>query len=301
MTEVSEFFTKRYRQIASDFEVPDSSIRQAIRVNTHKITANRLVWALTKKKVRLTKISWLKNGYWAESEFSLGSTPEYLQGHYYIQGPLSQLACELLNPVEKSTVLDMAAAPGSKTTYLAQLVGEKGIVIAIDLDATRLQSVRNNAERLGLANVVCVRRDARFSHDLGKKFDFILLDAPCAGNFCSEDNWSANRTIDDFKKNARLQRELMTSAYKSLAPGGRIIYSTCSLEPEEDELIIDWALKRFPDLDVVPIDTELGDSGTTEWEGEGLDPRIAETKRFWPHKTGEEGFYIALLEKKDES
>ena len=288
-----EFFLKRYKEMDSAVEIPEIELKQGLRVNRSKILPELLLQRLKKKGATLTKIPFLQNGYYAEAEFSLGSTLEYLQGCYYLQAPLSQLTCEVLNPKKGASVLDMAAAPGGKTTYLAELVGEKGKVVAVDLEAGRLLTVRNNVERLGLTNVVCVRKDARFVHDLGEEFDFVLLDAPCSGNYCSEPDWFNTRTLDDIKKNARLQKELLKSAIKCVKKGGRLLYSTCSLEREEDEEIIDWAIKKF-DVKVVPIKLDIGSPGDTK----GLDTSLSGTRRFWPYKTGCEGFFMALLEKK---
>lgn len=290
-----EFFLRRYQRIDPSAEIIDAEPQQALRINTLRTTTDELIAALNKRGAFVKKIEFLRNGYFAKASFSMGSTPEYLLGHYYLQAPLSQLTCEVLDPPAGATVLDMAAAPGSKTTYLGQLVHE-GRVIALDNDAMRLAAVRNNAERMGLSNVICVKKDARFASDLKMSFTHVLLDAPCSGNYCSEQGWFGRRTIEDIKRNARTQRELVRAAYTVLEKGGRMVYSTCSLEPEEDELIIDWALKKFPDLKVIPLNLPIGDPGTTQWEGQ-LDPSIAGTRRFWPHKTGMEGFYIALLER----
>jgi NOL1/NOP2/sun family putative RNA methylase len=306
--ETGEFFLKRYRAIEPSVKAVDpKSVQQALRVNTLRTTADELTQSFNKRGAFLQKIPFLRHGYYAKASFSLGATPEYLLGYYYLQSPLSQLACEALDPIPGSVVLDMAAAPGGKTTYLAAMVGPKGRVVALDNDAMRLASVRNNVERLGLLNVVCVRKDARFATDLKTQFPYILLDAPCSGNFCSEENWFGKRRIDDIKNNSRTQKELFRAAYACLAPGGRMVYSTCSLEPEEDELIIDWALKKYPDLAVVPLNitvensegaaTPIGDPGATQWDGQQLDPRLAGVRRFWPHKTSMEGFFIAVLEK----
>ena len=297
-----EYFLARYRRIDPDAVAIDpASVRQALRVNTTKTTAQALIDVLSSRGATFERIPWLRNGYFAAAPFSMGATPEYLLGKYYLQGPLSQLACEILDPSPGARVLDMAAAPGSKTTYLAALVGETGVVVALDNDASRLAAVRNNVERLGLPNVVCVKKDARFATDMGEKFLFVLLDAPCSGNFCSDDGWFGSRTIQHVRSNARTQRELLKAAVGCLASGGRLLYSTCSLEPEEDECAISWALERYPDLDVVPLDDlPLGDRGVTSWDGKELDHRVAGTRRFWPHKTGCEGFFIALLRRKNE-
>lgn len=295
-----EYFLARYRRIdPSAVAIDPASLRHALRVNPLRVGAQALVDALSPRGASFERIAWLRHGYFVAAPFSLGATTEYLLGQYYLQGPLSQLACEILDPTPGSRVLDMAAAPGSKTTYLATIVGD-GVVIALDNDSTRLAAVRNNAERLGLLNVVCLKKDARFATDLNEKFSFVLLDAPCSGNYCSEDAWFSHRTIQHVQANARTQRELLKAAVGCLAPGGRLVYSTCSLEPEEDECLVSWALERYPDLELIALDNlPLGDSGITSWDGKSLDPRVAGTRRFWPHKTGCEGFYIAHLRRKE--
>jgi NOL1/NOP2/sun family putative RNA methylase len=291
------FFENRYRRICSDF-TSHMKERPALRVNTLKIEACALVTRLQQKKVTLEKIDFLKDGYYFEAGFSLGATPEYLQGHYYLQGAASQLVAEVLGPKPGETVLDMAAAPGSKTTHLAQLMRNEGTIVALDTNAQRLAALRNNCERLTVRNVIILKKDARFVTDLGLSFDKILLDAPCSGNFCSEEGWFEKRRIEDVRANGRVQKELLKAAHAVLKPGGLLVYSTCSLEPEEDELVISWLLEKYPDLELVDLDIPLGDSGILEWEGQKLDSALEKARRFWPHRTQTEGFFIAKVRKK---
>jgi NOL1/NOP2/sun family putative RNA methylase len=300
--ETGEFFLERYRRIDGVVRVvAPSAIKQALRVNVLRTTAQELQSRLAVRGATLVDIPFLRHGFYVEAPFSLGATEEYLLGHYYLQAPLSQLACEVLRPTLGSAVLDMAAAPGGKATYLATMVAEKGMVVALDNDASRLAAVRNNAERLGVTNILCIKKDARFAHDLKVAFPFVLLDAPCSGNFCSEEEWFGMRTLADIKENTRVQKELLKSAHACLAPCGRLLYSTCSLEPEEDELMIDWFLNKYPGMKVIPLNLPVGDPGATHWEGQKLNSAISGTRRFWPHKTGMEGFYMALLEKSSSS
>ncbi len=129
----------------------------------------------------------------------------------------------------------------------------------------------------------------------------MLLDAPCSGNFCVEQNFFTQRTPADFQGRAKTQKALLKTARRVLRPGGTLVYSTCSLEPEEDELIIDWFLKEYDDMSVQPLVTDVGDNGFTTVFGTELDPSIAKTKRFWPHKTNTEGFFVAKLRKSSET
>jgi 16S rRNA C967 or C1407 C5-methylase (RsmB/RsmF family) len=127
------------------------------------------------------------------------------------------------------------------------------------------------------------------------KFDRILLDVPCSGNFAADPEWFLRRTLSDVERNAQVQREILTEAVKCLDAGGEIIYSTCSLEPEEDELNIDWAVKNLP-LRTEEI-TCPGAKGVTEVFGRNLDASVARCRRIWPGET--QGFFVCKLRKKE--
>ncbi len=283
----------RHRELCKS-EGREIELRQAIRINTLKISEKDCVKRLREKDVTLKKIDFLKTGYFADAEFTLASMPEYLQGYFYIQEAASQLPAEILNPREKDTVIDMCASPGSKTTHIAQQMNNKGVLIALDLGA-RINKLKNNLQRLGIKNCIVYNQDARFFE---YKADKILLDAPCSGNYTVEDNWYEKRNIDDIKSCARTQKELLSKAIKNLKPGGILVYSTCSLEPEENEFVVDWALSRF-DVKLEKIKIGVGDRGITKFKNENIElsEELKKTVRLWPSKTGTQGFYIAKLRK----
>jgi len=290
-------FLARYQQLGVSFDPAQVRVRQSLRVNTLKISSRDLLARLKKNGVVLEPIPYARDGYWYRADFSLGATPEYLQGYYYLQEAASQLPPLVLDPHPGDVVLDMAAAPGSKTTQLAQLMNDTGVIIALDSDAYRLASLRNNLERLGITSVVSLRKDARFAFDLGLSFDKVLLDAPCTGNFCLEPDFFSSKSVEGVKDRARLQKELLRAAYKVLTPGGVLVYSTCSLEPEEDELVIDWFLRKYPDVRLEETGLVIGDPGLTRVFDKELDSSLVLTRRFWPHKTGTQGFFIAKIRK----
>ena len=180
----------------------------------------------------------------------------------------------------------MCAAPGSKTTQAAARMHNCGRIVAIDSNSPRLSALGNNLERCGVKNVVVYQKDAVFVADMGMKFDKILLDAPCSGNFMIDKDWFEKRTTADIKSMSRVQKGLLAAAVKALNPEGMIVYSTCSLEPEEDEEVIEWALSNLP-VKLAQIDLEIGD--------EGLTAKTKLCRRFWPDKTGTQGFFIAKL------
>lgn len=287
-------FIERYKRICPDFST-EVQVRPALRLNTLRDGA--VLDRLRARAVALEQVPFLADGHFYEADFSLGALPEYLLGLYYLQSPLSQLAVEVLDPRTGECVLDMAAAPGSKTTHCAQRMRNEGLIVALDTNALRLDALRNNCERLGVLNVVALRKDGRFAADLATEFDRVLLDAPCAGSFCAGEEWFAQRRIPDLQRNARLQRELLLSAASVLKRGGTLVYSTCSLEPEENECVVDWLLKKRPELHLASVTQGPGDPGITAWEGKELDQSLHLTRRFWPHKTSCEGFFIAKLVK----
>ncbi len=297
-------FLQRYEKLCESFNLDKIVLKPSLRVNTLKIDEDVLVNRLRSKGVFLEKINFLNSAYYYDSAFSLASTIEYLLGYFYIQEVASMIPAELLVknlklvPVGDSpVVLDMAAAPGSKTTQLAALLGEDVSIVALDSNVSRLKVVEENVNRLGIKSVIMYKKDARFVDDLGIVFDGILLDAPCSGNFCVEPDFFESKHLFGIKDRSRLQKDLLVAAAEVLKPGGVLVYSTCSLEPEEDEEVIDWFLKEFKDFSLEPIELPIGDGGLTNPFDKELDSSLVNSRRFWPHKTGTEGFYVAVLKR----
>lgn len=290
-------FLSRYESMGETFNPSLVKPRKALRVNTLKIKEDELITRLKKKKVKLQKISFLRNGYFYESDFSLASTLEYLQGYFYLQDAASQIPSEILSPVPGEKVLDMAASPGGKCTHLAQLMNNQGVIVALEENKARIQSLLNNLERLSITNTVVIKKDARFAQDLGIKFDKILLDAPCGGSFCVEPDYFKKRTKQDLENKSRTQKELLSAAYLCLKKEGVLVYSTCSLEPEENELVLNWFLEEFKDMKLEEIKKGVGDDGIVTFNNFKLNKELNKTKRLWPHKTGTDGFFVARIKK----
>ena len=291
-----KFFLDRYARLGE--RVPEHiTLTPALRVNTLRTTEKQLLERLATQEVQLVKIPWLKQGYRIEkSRFSLGACTEFLRGDFYLQEAAAQAPVDVLNPSPEDIVLDCCAAPGGKTTQIAQEMQNKGTIIALEKKAHRLLSLRNNLERCGVANTLAYHVDAIKAKIIGLRFDKILLDAPCSGNYAGDSNWFNKRALPDILKCQQFQRSLLVAALDVLKPGGTLVYSTCSLEPEENELNMQWIIDHYP-VKLEPVDISIGDPGITNFFGKRLDASIAQCKRFWPHKTQTEGFFVAKVKK----
>jgi NOL1/NOP2/sun family putative RNA methylase len=245
--------------------------------------------------IELEKIPFLENGYWiCYSKFSVGATSEYLLGLYSIQEAAAQIPATLFTELKDKIVLDACAAPGGKTVKLADLMQNTGAIIALDVRRQRLTALSNQLERCHVKNVIAYHLDARQASRLNIKFDRILLDVPCSGNFATDKDWFIRRTSKDVERNAKLQREILTEAAKVLKDDGEIVYSTCSLEPEENELNIDWAIKSL-NLQVEKINC-YGEQAPTNIFGKQLDSSIENCRRIWPGQT--QGFFVCKLKRR---
>jgi len=289
-----EFFTRRYAELGWNYE--NARISQAIRVNTMNAEREEMVKRLEQRGIELEKIVFLRDGYWVrKSRFSVGATTEYLLGLYSIQEAAAQIPAELFTKLENKKVLDSCAAPGGKTVQLANLMCNTGIIIALDVGEQRLRALGNQLERCRVQNTIVYKLDARKAMRLQQKFDRILLDVPCSGNFTVDKNWFRRRTLVDVERNALVQRQILEEAAKALKNDGEIVYSTCSLEPEEDELNIDWAIKTL-NLKTENIEC-CGQKALTNIFGRNLDSSVSKARRIWPDKT--QGFFVAKLRRRD--
>lgn len=276
-----------------------------LRINTLQNTKNHVLSTLTASGFELTPVSWsdnafiLKSGTLAElSEHEL-----YLNGSLYVQGLSSQIPPLVLDPQPGEDVLDISAAPGSKTTQIAALMNNEGLIIANDLSKIRLFKLQANLERQGVTNVTIRHgRGEDIWQEYPEFFDKALVDVPCSmeGRFNPEkpkswENWSAKKV----KELAMRQRQLLRSAISATKVGGTIVYSTCTLSAEENEGVIDWIVKKHNGAVIIePIEnsTLQLDPALANWKHKTFDPQIAHTRRILPTATME-GFYVAKLKK----
>jgi NOL1/NOP2/sun family putative RNA methylase len=285
-------FEQRYHQLGHT--LAPASLKQGLRANTLAITPEALKQRLEAKGVQLTKIPFAEHGFWIEkSHFAIGASIEYLRGLLTPQEAAAQLPVAVLAPKPGERVLDMAAAPGVKTSQIAAAMQNKGELVAIEKNNLRVPALKANLERLGVTNVIAFNTDASKLLEWGLVFDKVLLDAPCMGNYTQRD-WLQKHDLSELQRNTKTQQELIRAAILMTKPGGTIVYSTCSLEPEENEQIIDWALKQFP-VTCITTGLSIGVPGLTNPLGKRLNPAIKNCRRIWPGQT--EGFFIAKLVK----
>lgn len=289
------FFLDRYRSMGHELGGNERT-RRAIRVNNLIAGKEEVTARLEARGAKLTSIPWLRDGFYIEEgESSVGASFEYLLGLYSIQEAAAQFPVEVLTPSGGEVVLDMCAAPGGKTTQIAAWMGNKGVVVAVDVRRDRLYALENNLERTEVENCVAYHVDAAEFDYGGTLFDRILLDAPCSGNYVIDKSWFSRRSMKDVEENAAKQRRLLAAAVSLLKLGGTLVYTTCSLEPEEDELNVQWLLDNHS-VRLEEIEGP-GNSALTEVLGRNLSPDVARCRRFWPEETGTQGFFVAKVVK----
>ena len=290
-----QFFVNRYKKLGWNYR--QVNLRQVIRINTMNSDRDTVVSRLESLGIVLEKIPFLEDGYWiSKSRFSVGATAEYLLGLYSIQEAAAQIPATLFTELESRTVLDACASPGGKTVQLANIMNNSGVIVALELKERKMFALTNQLERCRVTNTAVYNMDAKEASKLKMKFDCVLLDVPCSGNPITDKDWFSKRTIEDVHKNARRQRQILTEAVKVTKDGGEIVYATCSLEPEENELNIDWATGAL-NVKIEEINCH-GKEGLTNVFGKELDKSIKKCRRIWPNQT--QGFFVCKFKKQAE-
>lgn len=306
--------------------------RFGLRVNTLKLSAEEF------RRIapfHLKPIPWTDNGFYYEKEDAPARHPFYYAGLYYLQEPSAMAPAQVLPVTPGDRVLDLCAAPGGKATALAAKLQGKGLLVANDISASRAKALLKNLEVSGVVNsFVTNAAPARLAEQFPEAFDKILVDAPCSGegmfrkDIANANAWSLTKVYDCAKR----QKEILVHAVSMLRPGGMLLYSTCTFSPEEDEQVIAYLLKRFPELELVPIplaegfcagrpelareDWQLGASAGKElsknrWAGNDEAAcedtltdctdlaSLSRCVRIFPHRADGEGHFLALLRKRE--
>ena len=283
-------------------ETPDS-----IRCNTLKIQPNEL-------KLKLERYGWkIKQPFKCFPEImivkenragALGKSKEHLLGYFYVQEISSMLPILILQPRDGDVLLDLCASPGSKTTQAAAMMKNGGSIVANEVSAGRIGILSSNLSRCGVMNTIVTRKEgvAFCDNVLNKsqiRFDKILVDAPCSGEGTLRKSPNTfemwNKKMID--KIASVQRRLAGNALKLLKVGGEMIYSTCTLAPEEDEFIVDYLIRNF-DIEVMNINLPLKfREGVCNWEKKELSSEVKKCLRLYPQDNDTDGFFVAKIKK----
>lgn len=234
----------------------------------------------------------------------IGKTIEHIIGEYYIQSLSSMIPPIVLNPQPGDTILDLCSAPGSKTTQTGEMMNNCGTLIANEVQLDRVKMLVYNIERMNLVNAAVTHfKGELLSKVFDNRFDKILVDAPCSGLGIIQkkgeiNNWWSKERAEQLSE---LQFKLLVAAIKMARTGAEIVYSTCTMTVEENELVIDKILNKYPVevLDIVlPVDSH---EGLTNYEGQTLNPALVKARRILPWEVDSEGFFIIKLRKTGET
>ena len=295
---------ERYEPLVDDFEAfcaaCERPLPAVVRVNTLKTTVERAIDALEAEGITVERTDW-HPGLLRLPDDQPGANWPYFHGWIYGQEEVSALPARVLDPQPNERVWDACAAPGSKTSQIAALQNDDGVVVATDSNLGRLSALRTNTEQLGITSVAVTNEDAR-NHSLkpfdGEEYDRALVDAPCScegtvrKNPDTLDEWS----LDHVEGIAGVQKGVLRRAVQATKAGGTVVYSTCTFAPEENEAVLDYVLDeeecRLIDFEI-PLDST---AGVTEWEDEEFDPSVEKARRIYPHHNDTGGFFCAKLE-----
>lgn len=304
---IKDVFEEKYKKLLGDryeefMKYSFLYAKKAIRVNTLKATPENIQKRL-EDTWKLTPVPWCKEGFWiehkTEDRFDVGNIPEHQMGYFYVQDPASMMPAIVLNPQPGEKVLDMCAAPGSKTTQMAMYMQNKGVLVANDIQGRRLASLGINLQRCGVSNTIITKQQGNYYRKLD--FDRILVDAPCSGTGTIR---RSLKTMKMYSPNlvsrmANIQRQLIKAGFMGLKPGGTMVYSTCTQGPEENEAVVTHLLREFDNAELLPVELNIKKSPVvTEFEDLDINPEVKKCLRIYPQDNDTEGFFVSKIQKK---
>lgn len=270
-----------------------------VRVNTIKYSVQEFIKYCKEKNIKFERVLWYKDAFIIKNinEKQIQKLDIYEKGYIYLQSLSSMMPPIILDPKKGERILDLTAAPGSKTTQIATLMENEGYILANELDKIRCERLKYNIQKQGVSIAEIInQRGERLGSQFAESFDKVLLDAPCSG----EGRFLANsvKTYRDWslktvKELSKLQRKLFKSAYEALKKNGIMVYSTCTLNTDENEEILEWAIQNF-NLKMLNIELEI--KNTLPIFTEGLNKQIEKSIKIMPSKI-QEGFFVAKLQK----
>lgn len=291
---MKEMLGPDYENYLASFELPSF---QGLRVNTMKISVDGFMKI---SPFELENVEWCPNGFYYES-IKPSKHPYYFAGLYYLQEPSAMTTASLLPIEEGDRVLDICAAPGGKSTELAAKLKGTGLLVSNDISNSRAKALLKNLELFGAGNTLITSvAPNELSKHFPSFFDKILIDAPCSGEgmFRKQSNMTTAWENNGVELFVGLQRSILKEAVTMLKPGGKIIYSTCTFSPEENEQSIEYLLSLDDSLTLVELPMFDGwDKGHPEWGNTG-NHELTKCRRLWPHRVKGEGHFVAMIEKK---
>lgn len=299
-----DFVNRMKQMLGAEYEAFEKSYElpkfQSLRLNPLKVRQEEF---LTKAPFTMSKVPWCENGYYYENMDTPGKHPYHEAGVYYIQEPSAMAPVEYLEVKPGERVLDLCAAPGGKSTQIATAMRGEGMLICNEIHPARAKILSENIERLGITNAVVLNETpAHLAEVFDSYFDRILVDAPCSGEgmFRKNEDACGEWSLANVDLCGVRQDEILDCAASMLKPGGRIVYSTCTFAPIENEGSVYRFLKRHPEFTTVKAQVYDGmTKGELSWycDDEEMNEAITHTVRLWPHQLKGEGHYLAILEK----
>lgn len=294
---LKEFQEERYKKIyGNEFFEFLKILPQSIRVNTLKISVKDFKKKVEEKGWELKPLEFYEEGFYVETNDNISKAIEHQIGYFFIQNASSMIPPLVLDPKNDEIILDLCAAPGAKTTQIAQIMGNNGAIVANDIKIKRIRALKGNLQRIGVANTIITIMDGGNFWKTGLKFGKILLDVPCSGS--GSLNPRIFQQIGKYTLSylTKIQKKLLISASKCLEKDGILVYSTCSLEPEENEEIIDFAVRklglRIEEIKIKGIEYL---EGLGSWNGKIFSEEVKKAIRIVPRE--KEGFFICKLRK----
>ena len=298
-------FVSRMKEILGDeYYLYEESLKEepvkGFRVNTDKISLEDF---LLVNEFSDGKIPYVENGFYLNYD-RIGNHPYHHAGIIYVQEPAAMAPAESIDINPDWHILDMCAAPGGKSSQLKNKLGEKGVLVSNEIIPSRCKILTGNVERLGLLNTVTTCMDTnRLAETFPNAFDMIMVDAPCSGEgmFRKEEIAITEWSLENVKKCAERQADILDNAVKCLKNGGYIVYATCTFSLEENEMTVDAFLQRHPEFEIVPVTKRVWENSVRGISFEGyICEHLDYSARFYPHKNRGEGQFMAVLHNTDE-
>ncbi|KAL6120973.1 hypothetical protein NUSPORA_02191 [Nucleospora cyclopteri] len=294
LRKIKEIFPKK--EVEAILEAYEKQRPTTLRSNGLLKRRKDVMHMLYQRKVEVSSLDWCEDGIVAfKSAVPLGATPEYLAGFYTVQGANSMLPVLNMELKENLIVVDLCAAPGGKTTHIASLMNNTGILYANEICKDRTHALKSNLHRMAVENCIVTNIDAK-NFNVGK-VDRVLLDAPCSGTgvISKDPSIKTNKNEEEIKKIQRTQKKLIVKAFDMLKPQGILVYSTCSILTEENEEVVDFLLKARKNAKVGEPEVAVGRDGFTSFRGTDFSNEIRKSKRIYPHVHNMDGFYFCKI------